>query len=305
MANDCDLKPFGRQDCDFGSLVTRRLAFWSTYASDNVTANKYASVSGVTKTALQTDINETKAKDKLMVTDFIESVVPDRLEDRVQEFDTQRQVFIKDGVYTFEGFEPNADPSKLKGLKSFGNTLMSTFLIDEDGNWVYLTNASGEVLPFQISKGSFNAYFKPASATERSGIMYRFRFEAFKEENIRLIKADDLDFDALSRIDLYQNIQVTATVEASSPAPSTASFQINLSPAVSGLLLADFTLTDSAGSPVTPDTVTEQSGGASYLLEKTSFASGDIDLEIAQDQYNFIGTSGKLLGDTPLVVTIP
>jgi len=282
-----ELKNLGAATCKNPMQIAKRLIFVPELGSTG-TENKIATAAGVTKTALQALFNAANKSDRYYPTPLIENVENVRAETTFHEFNSGIKLAVKKGTKHFVGYLPVEFPQLLEGLKAWEGQNFGIFIIDKDGNFIYQTDASTklEVKPFQVDGNSFVASYVEATDAEVAMIKLEFDYSvSAKDELMRYIDADDLDFNGLG-IDVYSLMTVTGT-----PTSATA-LNISLTPiteygeAVTGLTSTEIACVDDEGDSVTVATVEESSGVYTITISGIS-AETECYLSITKARYDF------------------
>lgn len=211
MAICKDLKNLGASACRNPMQIAKRLIFVPLLGSD-AAVNEIATAAGVTKSALQAYFDGAHKLDRFYPTPLLENVENTRGETMFHEFDSGAKLKVKEGVKHFIGHLPAEHPLLLEGLKSFEGQNFGIYIIDADGNFIYQTDASTKlkVKPFEVDGNSFVATYIEPTSKEVAMVKIEFDYMAnTKDELMRFIASDDLDFNGLSTVDVYSLWTVT------------------------------------------------------------------------------------------------
>lgn len=287
MAICKDLKNFGAATCRNPMQIAKRLIFVPEIGSAG-TENKIATAAGVTKSALQALFDDADKLDRYYPTPLLENVENVRGDTTFHEFNSGAKLRVKEGTKHFVGYIPAEHPLMLEGLKSFEGQNFGILVIDKDGNFIYLTDATTklEVKPFPVDGNSFSAtYIEP---TDKEVPMIKIEFDysvASKDELMRYIAAEDLDFNALSTVDVYSLLTVTGTSTGGVDL-LTLVLATEYGDPVTGLVKTDMTATDGDGDPVTIPSISESPDGT-YTVDLSISGSETITISISKARYDF------------------
>jgi len=289
MAICKDLKNFGAATCRNPMQIAKRLIIVPELGASG-SENEIATVAGVTKTALQLLFNEVDKLDRYYPTPLLENVENVRGETTFHEFNSGAKLRVKEGTKHFVGYIPAEHPLMLEGLKSFEGQNFGILVIDKDGNLIYLTDATTKlkVKPFPIDGNSLSVtYVEP---TDKEVPMIKLEFDysvSSKDELMRYIAAEDLDFNALSTVDVYSLLTVTGTSTGGAD-KLTLVLATEYGDAITGLDEDDMDCTDSAGDTVTISSVEEStSTPGTYTVNLTITGAKTVTTTITKSRYDF------------------
>jgi hypothetical protein len=285
-------------NCPAISDIAKRMIFVPELGKDG-SKNEIATVAGVTKAALQSLFDDNDVLDRYYPIDAFENVEDIRADAEFFEFNSGRKAKTKDGVRTFTAFIPFQGAEYLGKLKEWGCNKFGVYIIDKADNFIYSADSSAgvKVQPIMVDNGSFSAELMKKTEGEPAMIKITFDFRATeKDELLRVISEENLDFSGLSTIDTYGLWNVTHAVTSISTTGWVSTVTETIYGfAVEGLLIGDFSAyNDTDSAAVTISSVTEGGVGSegvytfvvaaetsadSITVSMTKSGYDDIDLE--------------------------
>lgn len=282
-----ELKNLGAATCKNPMQIAKRLIFVPELGSAG-TENMIATAAGVTKTALQALFDAADKVNRYYPTPLIENVENVRAETTFHEFNSGAKLAVKQGTKHFVGYLPLEFPQLLGGFKAWEGQNFGIYIIDKDGNFIYQTDAATKlkVKPFKVDGNSFVASYVEPTDTEVAMVKFEFDYSvSVKDELMRYIDADDLDFNGLGA-DVYPLM----TVIGMPTSPLAAS--VRLTPVteygepVTGLTSTEISCVDNKGVSVTVSDVDEFAWGYTITLSGPAVET-ECYLSITKPRYDF------------------
>lgn len=285
-----ELQNLGAATCKNPMQIAKRLILVPELGSSG-SANEIATTAGVTKTALQALFDASNKSDRYYPTPLIENVENLRAETTFHEFNSGTKLAVKEGIKHFVGYLPVEHPQLLEGLKAWEGQDFGIFIIDKDANFIYQTDSATKlkVKPFAVDGNSFVATYIEPTDTEVAMLKIEFDYSvAAKDEYMRYIDADDLDFNGLGS-DVYALHTVTGTPASSTASTITVALATEYGTAVTGLTDSEISCVDDSGDAVTVSDVTESTATPGTYTITLSGLSGTTTcyLSISKSKYDF------------------
>lgn len=282
MAIDCTcnntLQNLGAPDCPPVMQIARKFIFVPKYDS-NGDLNKIL-LNDVNLSNLTTLINATDPANRYFPTAEMENVEDLREDPVTQEFNSGKIITVRDGFRTNTGYIPLGSTQELGAYKSYGCAEFGVYVLDNGGNFIYYKDASDPTYayPILVDNETFHSMLIKATDAEVQMVMVRWQWkQSMKDQNLRFISSDSLDFGSEDLRGLYDT---TAEYSAISTAGFTVSIETNYDIPVQGITLPDLTLFETtSGSPVDVtgniQSWTETSAGVYELVFAVAEASSD------------------------------
>lgn len=295
MSNICQCT-LGKQNTQENSCpdlmqIAARIIIVPKFKADG-TVNELANVAAVTKAALQAKFDAADIDDRWFPLSQFKNVEDTRGDSIFEEFTDRSKVKIDEGKRMFTGYIVNQGTKLLEKLKSWACQEFGIYIIDKNSNFVYITDVATElkVQPIAVDANSWEAILIKATDTTVAKIKISFDFKQnMKDEYLRYIAAEDLDFDGLNTADVYGLYTVIA---AAATNLSTTGFKMALATdyklPVKNLLIGDFALynvTDSAS--VSISTMTENPDGTYAFTFAAQTSSDVLRLTPTKSRYDF------------------
>lgn len=292
MSNDClSYQNLATKSCKDIMAVTRRVIIVPLYAADG-TKNYISASNALLKSGWAAKFDNLDATKRFYPCPEMDNVSDVREETVFETLDSGRKVRIRQGIRTFMGYPIQEGAEWLGNIQKWqkkGNKF-GVYLVDKDANLVYNYCSDGNLYPFPVASGSFDALFmKPDNkASEKIKIQWDYDVDN-QDSDMRMIAASDFtDINLLT--DAYALLTVTATVASISTTGFTATLKDMYGYPVTGLLSANFALyNNTTSSSVTIATCTETSSGV-YHITYTSQTSGNV-LKLTPTESGFDFTS--------------
>ena len=264
--------------------------------------NEIANVAGITKAALQAKFDANDIDDRWFPLTEFKNVVEAKADPIYQEFTDRTKVLIDEGKRNFEGYIISQGPILLGKLKSWGCQEFGIYIIDKNSNFIYQTDsATGlKVQPIPVDKESWTATLMKATDTTVAMIKIAFDFAMIaRDEQLRVVAYEDLDFDGLDTNDVYGLYTCSGVASSISTTGFTMTITTDYGLPVKNLLITDFfdshgganskvyNVTDSAAVAIS--TFSETSDGV-YVFTYSAQTSADV-LRCTPDKskYDFAG----------------
>jgi hypothetical protein len=296
MAIDCTcnntLANLGTPDCPSVGQVAKKFIFVPRFAADG-SVNKILKTD-ITNANLQLKINAANPKDRYYPTAEFENVEDVREDPITQEFNSGKIITVRDGVRRNVGMVPLGTFQELGAYKSYGCAEFGAFVMDAGGNFMFYEDASDPdyAYPILIDNETYHARLVKATDAEVQMLEIAWQWkQSQKDQNLRLIQSDGLDFDA---DDLEGLFDADAVYSAESLTGFTATITTTLyGTAVEGLIAGDFSLEEISPTPAAIPIVsaTETSAGV-YDITYAAQTSGDVlRLSATKDGFDFADMS--------------
>ena len=283
------LAHLGRPSCVFKIGQTRRLAFMHRLKADG-TRNYLDLSSGTFDSAYwQALLTNVDPKQRLYLTPDLENVTHPNTERVVETFSSGYMAETRTAFLGFEGFmvDANAVSPLSKELNKHKCQDLAFFYIDNSGAVIGDASewAQEKLYPIPVIRGSFDKERMLATddATGKIKIAFTHDFYKFSDGDMGGL-AGNLQAVSLNEVSPVLPVSGVVTI------PTGTGFTVTLSTAfisglgfapITGLVAADFVLTEDDGTPVVITSVTEGSDGV-YAVVAT-LAAGDyligIDVE--------------------------
>jgi hypothetical protein len=224
----------------------------------------------LTKTYLQGKFNESNQYDRFYPLPVMENVTDERDEPVMFEWEGGGTVFIKENPRSFAGMIKQLTPELIGRIKQWIGRDMGYFVIDYDGNFIGNAASDGSTDLYPIAIDSESLYAGLIKGNYSDPLMGSVSFKTqqnVKDEDLRMVKAEDLDFDGLSKTDVYGLTEVTVSLSSASTSQAVFTLSLDQDAPLSGIVSADIvanndtddsavTLTSLTESAVTPGTYT-------------------------------------------------
>jgi hypothetical protein len=247
--------------------------------------------------AVELLLNDVDFEDRLLPTAELENVENIRDESVFQEFNSGNKAKVRDGFKNFTGMIVQP-PRELKGkLERLSCSDFGAYAVDKSGNFLGYAGSTTDVLrPILIDKNTLDVQYVEATDSEVAMIMIKFQWKlSQKDENIKLIGADDLDYTCS---DLYGLLDVNASYSAISTTGFTATLTTDYGTNVTGLVAGDFTLyNETTASSVVISSATETSAGVYEFSFAAQTPADVLTLSASKNRYDFAG-----LGSSNIVI---
>lgn len=295
MATFCScpegLLNLGTPSCDGVQSVTKKLIYVPIRNSAGV-RNSILSTDVIDEAFLTAKINHADETQRWYPSPFIENVEDVKGDSTFESLNSGKNIFIQEGVRTFNGVHIKQGSTFLGKLKSGRCVDFGVYMIDIDGSLIGSISTDGlELYPVAVDKDTFNPVMVKATDTTVAKISVSFEFSRIeRDENLRPINASEITADLLGASGL---LDATTVVTA----PSTTGFTATVSTdygsfankiKVEGLLLADFALynnTDTASVTIT--SVTETTAGVYTFVIPAQTAADSLTLTPSKDGFDF------------------
>ena len=270
--------------------VARRIYLVPTVGSDG-TVNKFDDPAAVTLTALQEMCDAADPLDRLYPLPVMENVENLRAETVFFEWNSGQKVRIRQGARTFTAALPNdtADTTLLKQLQNWYGQSFGVYIIDKTGNFIYNTNADGEVLPLPVDGNSFDVNLVTETYSDPLYVMLQFDFlEDMNDGDTHYIPIENLDFNGLGS-DVYGLWDLEFSESTGTATDVITTIKTLYGVPVTGLVDTDMTLynvTQSASVTITTvveDTIVPGKYTVSYTVGVTS--TDVVRLTVSKSKY--------------------
>ena len=289
---DSGLSNTGVPNCVTLQSVTSK--FIMVPLEDSTGAKNYIDLTATLNEAyFEALVNQADASKRFFPLPLLENVALEKGDSTFEEAPSGRKVFIKQAKRSFAGELWEATPQLLSKIQDNRCVEFGIYIVDVNGSLVG-SKVGDKLYPIPVDNQSFDARLMYATDTTVQKLMVSFDFyRLFDEGTLWLITADEvMDFNLLEGLLDVEMEKVSAT-QTDLVLDATLMYGTALNPIkVSGLVLADFTLSDaSTGANIPLLTVTAVANR--YTL---TFASQTASLPV-EVKVQKTGYVGELLTD--------
>lgn len=277
----------GAVDCINKMGTPRRPIIVPLYDADG-DLNEWANVAAFNKAALQAKINATDIKDRIFPVDFINNVEQTREDVKVETDDYDIDYFIRHGVKPFQAMIWGASYNYMKRLSAYNfASNLGVILIDNNGGVICKTDLATKTKVQPIPIRSFYVSDVPATADTvlKAKLQWKYALEGNEYLSLMYIEPSQLDFNGLSKVDIYSLYDAKISVGTPTTGGAVVSVFIDGNPTqpVYGLVAGDFTVLKGV-TPVTPTIVSSVNGV--YTMTWTT-TSGSHTITATKNRYDF------------------
>ena len=269
--------------------IAKRLIIVPKFKADG-TVNEFANIAAVTKTALQAKFDAAEIDDRWFPLSELKNVEDLRGDTVFEEFTDRSKVKVDENKRNFVGHIINQGSILFDKIKAWGCQEFGVYIIDKNSNFVYNTDSTLiKVQPIAVDANSWDIKLVKATDTEVEKIMISFDFaQNMRDENLRYLAAEDLDFDGLDTGDVYALYDVNGVVSAISTTGFTMTLTTDYGLPVKNLLITDFAVYNTTtAAAVTIVTMTETADGV-YAFTFTAQTQSDVlQLTPTKSRYDF------------------
>lgn len=183
---------------------------------------------------------------------------------------------VRAGSRSFTGFGIRLGAEYTGLIDGWRNQRFGVYIVDKDGNIIYQECNATDANPIMVDNTSWEARLVKSTDSEVEKTMITFNFrETEKDEKLRVIPVDDLDFDPF--VELKGLVDAAVTYTSITTTSFTATIVDDFGCPIEGMLLADFSLAETSPTPgsVSISTVTESAAGV-YDFTFPAETSGDV-----------------------------
>ena len=214
MTTCSDYKNTGVGKCPLDFTAIRRIMFLPIIGSDG-TENKLSASDALLKASWEGLCDADNQLDRLYVLPNAENVTPETTEPQAWASERGANYFLADGAITFTMLFPFVKLRLREALNSFRNKEIGILIADQSGNIAFNDkDGDGTMYPFPLDADAM-LNSKPMFPTNAMPVHVDLTFQLDRSidfSDFAMIKRDDLDFNPLSRVDLYGLDDVTITV---------------------------------------------------------------------------------------------
>lgn len=277
----------GAIDCINKMGTPRRVIIVPLYDADGDPI-EWANLAAFTKASLQSKINATDIKDRIFPVDFINNVEQTREDVKVETDDYDIDYFIRHGVKSFQAMLWGASYNYMQRLSAYNYlSNLGVILIDNNTGVICKTDLATRKKIQPIPIRSFYVSDVPATSESvlKAKIQWKYALEGNEYLSLMYLEPSQLDFNGLSKVDLYSLYDVALTVGTPTTGGAVVSAYIdgNINQPVYGLVAGDFTVLKGV-TPITP-TITTSVNGV-YTMTWTATA-GDYTITASKNRYDF------------------
>jgi len=294
MAVNCEcgtttLGNTGASACRPVAKTTTKIIYTSTYGSDG-TLNKIATGTTVDAAYVTGKLDESNVLNRWLPSyDELNAVTNVRTETTFATKEDGSKTRLFQGIKAFTAEEWSMSSIYYAEIKGLTCGQVSAYLVDVDGQLRGIKHdATGDVYPIKIAKGSFDPTYLDPTAADTEKIVHSFDWsKSEKDEDLRIITSDnDVDLTAITGL---------IPIESANSAISTAGFTVALTSiygtALSGLVVGDFAaneLTPTPGSvAITSAAETGTTGVYSIIFTAPATTADVIELVVTKSGYEF------------------
>jgi len=302
MAIDCTcnntLANLGTPDCPSVGQVAKKFIFVPRFAADG-SVNKILKTD-ITAANMTLKINAANPKDRYYPTAEFENVEDVREDPVTQEFNSGKMITVRDGVRKNVGMIPLGTFQELGAYKSYGCAEFGAFVMDGGGNFMFYEDPADPLYayPILIDNETYHARLVKATDSEVQMLEISWQWkQSQKDQNLRLIQSDGLDFDADDLEGLFDAdavySSILGTFDGATATITTTLFGVP----VEGLVPADFVSSDSGatsnvfnvttGLDVVLTGATETSAGVYELTWTAASTGNEIRVKALKDGFDF------------------
>lgn len=233
-------------------------------------------------------VNQADASKRFFPLPLLENVALEKGDSTFEEAPSGRKVFIKQAKRSFAGELWEATPQLLSKIQDNRCVEFGIYIVDVNGSLVGSKDGD-KLYPIPVDNQSFDARLMYATDTTVQKLMVSFDFyRLFDEGTLWLITADEvMDFNLLEGLLDVEMEKVSAT-QTDLVLDATLMYGTALNPIkVSGLVLADFTLSDaSTGANISLISVSAVANR--YTLTFASQTAG-LPVEVKVQKTGYVG----------------
>jgi hypothetical protein len=233
-------------------------------------------------------VNQADASKRFFPLPLLENVALEKGDSTFEEAPSGRKVFIKQAKRSFAGELWEATPQLLSKIQDNRCVEFGIYIVDVNGSLVG-SKVGDKLYPIPVDNQSFDARLMYATDTTVQKLMVSFDFyRLFDEGTLWLITSDEvMDFNLLEGLLDVEMEKVSAT-QTDLVLDATLMYGTALNPIkVSGLVLADFTLSDaSTGANISLLSVTAVANR--YTLTFASQTAG-LPVEVKVQKTGYVG----------------
>ena len=215
----------------------------------------------LTKAALQAKFDEENSQDRFYPLPLMENVTDERAEPTMYEWEGGGKVFIKENPRAFSGMIKRLTPELIGRIKNWTGQEMGYYVWDADGNFIYSAASDGSTDLYPIEIDGESLYAGLVKATNSDPLMGAVTFDTaqgVQDEDLRYVKKENLDFNGLSKSDVYGLMEVKVNITAATASTVTFSLALDQNVALSGMTVSDLVANnDTNDAAITLSTVTE------------------------------------------------
>lgn len=259
-----NVKDVGNPTCESLNGVLRRFII-CPLADENGSIVEYANAAALTKAAIQARFNNTNPLNRFYASIEVANVEYDYADPEAPEDDFGKAYFLRHGKKTTTAIGWNWQDSYIDNWSGFNyQEGYGIIEITAQGNLIALTDAETKlkIRPIPIQQFYING-MKDGDKIQKAKIKYQYDLEGVENYLIRPVDKNDLDWNPLSKNDVYamDDVTITVTNPLASGATVTALIDGNPDRPVIGLVKADLTLVDDAGGAETITSLTDNGDG--------------------------------------------
>jgi hypothetical protein len=281
MSCSCDvsLSNTGRPNCQPIQSVTKSIFVVQKYANDG-TLNSVLTSATFNAAFFTARVNDADPSKRWYPITEIKNVTVTKADSIFENFDDASKIFIREGLKSFTGIIPKADPTFLGKIKGLRCAEFGVYVVDKDGNLIGSSTNTTNLYPIMVDAASWNPVLVSATDTtiQKIALNYDYSIDEL-DENLQMILSTEITGVNLLTVEGLLDVYSTNT------AVSTSSFKAKLTTSygsivnkqvVKGLVAADFALYNVTTSlAVTILTATESPAGT-YTFTFAAQTAGNV-----------------------------
>lgn len=300
MSCKCDvsLSNTGRPNCQPIQSVTKSVFVVQKYADDG-SLNSVLTSATFNAAFFTARINDTDPSKRWYPITDIKNVAVTKADSIFENFDDASKIFIREGLKSFTGIIPSADPTFLGKIKGLRCAEFGVYVVDKDGNLIGSSTNTTNLYPIMVDAASWNPVLVSATDTtiQKIALNYDYSIDEL-DENLQMILSTEITgvnlLTVSGLLDVYS--AYTAVSTSSFKAKLTTSYgSIINKQVVKGLVAADFALFNTTTSlAVTILTATESPAGTYTFTFAAQTAADVLRLTPTKNGFDFSAVVSNL-----------
>jgi len=273
-------------------FVREAVAF--LFVPDGVNEITYATVAAMTSAQVILDVNNIVPTQRAIPLDDIEDYAPESADSKKQEYKSGRKAFIAKGVTNYKGIMASGDPVLVENVLKMNNGAWRVIIVGTSGfNYQTDTTTKLTVRGLKVAKGSFDAKYMPSDG-DANIEQAEVSFDIDKDTDWTLFRYASYDDLGYSLADTIEPLIPIEAYQVSGEATTgfTIAIQDERGNAVSGIPVADFTVTNITAPGVEAKTMTETVLGTYVFVYTAPVLAADVlAVTIASTGFDSYGVS--------------
>lgn len=301
MSCSCDvsLSNTGRPNCQPIQSVTKSIFVVQKYAADG-SLNFIDTTDTFNAAYFTARINDADPTKRWYPITGIKNVAVTKADSIFENFDDASKIFIREGLKSFTGIIPSADPTFLGKIKGLRCAEFGVYVVDKDGNLIGSSTNTTELYPIMVDAASWNPVLVSATDTtiQKIALNYDYSIDEL-DENLQMILASDITGVNLLTIegllDVYSAYSVISTTSFKAKLTTSYGSIVNKQ-VVKGLVAADFALYNVDDSASVTILTAVESPAGTYTFTFAAQGSGeDLRLTPTKNGYDFSSVVASLI----------